>query len=37
MFGSIEGIKSERIKEGDYDYVKSQINTVVNKISEKVK
>jgi hypothetical protein len=37
IFGSIEGIDSERIKEGNYDYVKSQIDTVVNKINEKVK
>jgi hypothetical protein len=37
IFGSISGIKSERIKEGNYDYVKNQIDTVVNKINEKVK
>jgi hypothetical protein len=37
IFGSINGIKSERIKEGNYDYVKNQIDTVVNKINEKVK
>jgi very-short-patch-repair endonuclease len=37
IFGSIEGIKSERIKEGNYDSVKKQINDVVNKINEKVK
>jgi hypothetical protein len=37
IFGSIEGIDSERIKEGSYDDVKNQINTVVNKINKKVK
>jgi very-short-patch-repair endonuclease len=37
IFGSIEGIDSERIKEESYDNVKNQINTVVDKISKKVK
>jgi very-short-patch-repair endonuclease len=37
IFGSINGIKSERIKEGNYDSVKNQIDTVVNKIKEKVR
>jgi very-short-patch-repair endonuclease len=37
IFGSINGIKSERIKEGNYNYVKNQIDAVVNKINKKVK
>jgi len=37
IFSSVDGIESERIKEGNYTYVKEQINTVVNKIIEKVK
>jgi hypothetical protein len=37
IFGSINGIRSERIKEGNYDYVKSQIDAVANKINERVK
>jgi hypothetical protein len=37
VFSSIEGIEAERIKEGDYDYVKTQINIVVKRIKEKVK
>lgn len=37
IFSSIKGIKSERIMEGNYDYVKEQINTVANKINKKVK
>jgi hypothetical protein len=36
IFSSIGGIESERITEGNYDYVKNQIDTVVNKIKEKV-
>jgi very-short-patch-repair endonuclease len=37
IFSSIRGIKSKRIKEGNYDCVRSQIDTVVDKISKKVK
>jgi very-short-patch-repair endonuclease len=37
IFGSIKGIKSERIKEGNYDSVRRQIDSVVNKINKKVK
>ena len=36
IFSSIEGIKSERIKEVNYIEVKNQINNVVNKIISKV-
>jgi len=35
IFSSIEGIKSERIKERNYNDVKKQIDNVVNKIIEK--
>jgi hypothetical protein len=36
IFGSIECIKSERIREGNYDDVRNQINNVVEKIIENI-
>jgi len=36
IFSSIEGIKSERIKEGNYIEVKNQINNVVKNIIKKI-
>jgi hypothetical protein len=37
IFSALPNISSERIKEGDYEFVKQQISNVVEKIEEKVK